>query len=84
MDRWGFYAEGGVIHRDWRSPHFTTSSSPFGLWRGDMKKKVTRKKLVAASPPPSAHGIIVDGQVMTVREVNDYQRRVQEDPRSVR
>lgn len=84
MDRWGLFVSGSAIHRDWRSSHFTTSSSPFELGREEMKKKATRKKLVAASPPPPAHGMVVGGQVMSVAEVRDYQRRVQEDPRSVR
>lgn len=80
MDRGGFYAEESTVHHDWRSPHFTTSSSPFGLGRGEMKK-TTKKTAPKKSETKRDAPIIVGGVVLPPREHDDFIGR---DPRSVR
>lgn len=81
MNRWGFYAEGGAIYRDWRSSRLATSSSPLGLGRGEMKKTVkkaaTKKNETAKRDAP----IVIGGAVLSPREHDDLIGR---DPRSVR
>lgn len=84
MNRWGLFTTSNILYPAWRSPR-QVSLSPNSDSKGvEMKKRIARKKLVAASPPSPAHGMVVGGQMMSVAEVRDYQRRVREDPRSVR
>lgn len=78
-DRWELFVSGSAIHHDWRSPHFTTSSSPFGLGRMEMKK--TTKKTAPKSETQRDAPIIVGGVVLPPREHDDFIGR---DPRSVR
>ncbi|MDO8600314.1 MAG: hypothetical protein Q7R73_01680 [bacterium] len=49
------------------------------------KQRVVRKKVVAAfSSPPRTRGVFVNSQFMLLSEIRDLNRRVTDDPRSVR